>query len=125
MRMAEDEHQADCVFCRIVAGEIPAAKVHEDELVVAFRDLHPKAPTHVLVIPRKHVPSLNALSAEDDATVGHLVRVAARVAAADGCGDRGYRLVANCGPDAGQSVDHLHFHLLGGQPLGWPPWPSG
>ncbi len=125
MRMTEDRQQTDCILCRIAAGEVPATKVHEDELVVAFRDLHPKAPTHVLVIPRKHVPSLNALSAEDDATIGHLVRVAAQVAADEGRADRGYRLVANCGPDGGQSVDHLHLHLLGGQPMGWPPWPVG
>ena len=119
--MAESTRSGDCIFCRIAAGEVPATVVHEDELVVAFRDLKPKAPTHVLLIPRKHVASLNAVSQEDEATLGHIVRVAARVAESEGLADRGYRLVANCGPEAGQSVDHVHFHLLGGRALGWPP----
>lgn len=112
---------AECVFCKIAQGEMPATIVHEDEHVVAFRDLHPKAPTHILLIPRKHVASLNDLGEEHDAVVGHLVRVAAKLAGDEEIAGRGYRLVANCGRDAGQSVDHVHFHLLGGRALGWPP----
>ncbi len=118
--MADEEH-ADCIFCRIASGEMAATLVHEDELVVAFRDINPQAPTHVLLIPRKHVTSLNALSEDEDSGIGHIVRVAARIAAAEGCGESGYRLVANCGREAGQTVDHVHFHLLGGRALGWPP----
>ena len=112
---------AECVFCKIAQGEMPATIVHEDEHVVAFRDLHPKAPTHIVLIPRRHVASLNDLGEEDDAVVGHLVRVAAKLAGDEEIAGRGYRLVANCGRDAGQSVDHVHFHLLGGRALGWPP----
>ena len=112
---------AECVFCKIARGEIPATIVHEDEHVVAFRDLHPKAPTHIVLIPRRHVASLNDLGEEDDAVVGHLVRVAAKLAGDEEIAGRGYRLVANCGRDAGLSVDHVHFHLLGGRALGWPP----
>jgi histidine triad (HIT) family protein len=111
----------DCIFCRIASGDVPATVVHEDDAVVAFRDLNPQAPTHVLVIPRKHIASLNELLEEDQATIGHIVRVAAGIARAEGYAERGYRLVANCGLEAGQSVDHLHFHLLAGRRLGWPP----
>jgi histidine triad (HIT) family protein len=112
---------SECIFCRIARGEAPSTIVYEDDRVVAFRDLNPGAPMHVLVIPRKHVPSLTALSADDDKTVGHLVRVASRLAAEEKIAESGFRLVANCGPDAGQSVDHVHFHLLGGRAMGWPP----
>ena len=112
---------AECIFCKIAKGETPAIVVHEDELVVAFRDINPRAPTHILLIPRRHVASLNELGEEDDAVIGHLVRVAGRLAGGEEIADRGYRLVANCGREAGQSVDHVHFHLLGGRSLGWPP----
>lgn len=112
---------AECIFCRIAEGEVPATIVHQDDKVVAFRDLNPKAPTHVLLVPRKHVSSMLKLCAEDDSLTGHLVRIAAQVAATEGIAETGFRLVANAGPDAGQSVDHLHFHLLGGRKLGWPP----
>jgi histidine triad (HIT) family protein len=112
---------ATCIFCRIAAGEVPATVVHSDDMVVVFRDLKPQAPSHLLLIPRKHVASLRELTAEDDALVGHLVRVSAQVARVEGIAERGFRLVANSGPEAGQSVDHLHFHLLGGRHLGWPP----
>ncbi|UCC67243.1 MAG: histidine triad nucleotide-binding protein [Armatimonadota bacterium] len=119
--MAREEQSAECIFCRIASGEIPATIVYQDELVVAFRDVNPQAPTHVLVIPREHVPSLNAVSEQDKDSIGHIVRVSAQIAEAEGCADTGYRLVANCGPEAGQSVDHVHFHLLAGRRLGWPP----
>ena len=112
---------AECIFCRIAAGGIPAAIVYQDDMVVAFRDINPKAPVHILAIPRKHIPSLSSLSPEDDALVGRLVRIAAQLADEDSAAERGFRVVANCGPEAGQSVDHVHFHLLAGRPLGWPP----
>ena len=125
--MTEQADVPKCIFCRIASGDAQATVVYQDETVVAFRDLNPCAPTHVLIIPRKHVPSLNALSQEDEAAVGHIVRVAARIAGEEGIAEasgpsaRGYRVVANCGPEAGQSVDHVHFHLVGGRVLGWPP----
>ena len=109
----------DCLFCRIASGEARAERVHEDELSVAFRDINPAAPTHVLVIPRKHVATLADLTAEDDALIGHLHRVAAKVARADG--HRDFRVIVNCGAGAGQSVFHLHVHVLGGRALAWPP----
>jgi len=112
---------AGCIFCRIASGEASAAIVYQDETVVAFRDLNPQAPTHILLIPRNHLPSLSALTKKDEAAIGHLVRVAAGLAREEKVADRGYRLVANCGPQAGQSVAHIHFHLLGGRNLGWPP----
>ena len=111
----------DCLFCRIAAGEIPATVVYQDELLVAFRDINPQAPTHVLLIPRKHLASLSDLSPEDDEIIGHLVRISGQIAESEGVAAGGYRLVANCGREAGQSVDHVHFHLLGGRPLQWPP----
>ena len=119
--MAGEQQSAECIFCRIASGELSAAIVYEDELVVAFRDVNPQAPTHVLVIPREHVASLNEVPEESEGIVGHIVRVAAQIAEAEGCAGPGYRLVANCGREAGQSVDHMHFHLLGGRALGWPP----
>ena len=112
---------AECVFCRIAAGEIPATVVYQDDLVVAFRDINPQAPTHVLLIPRKHIPSLVELAPEDDALLGHIVRVSAQLAESEGIAGSGFRLVANNGREAGQSVDHVHFHLVGGRRLGWPP----
>jgi histidine triad (HIT) family protein len=108
-----------CLFCRIVRGEIPAKVVAETAECVAFRDIDPKAPTHVLVIPREHVASLD--EATDPALVGRLALLAAEVARAEGIAGRGYRTVINTGPDAGQTVFHIHLHLLGGRPLGWPP----
>ncbi len=111
---------ADCLFCRIAAGEIPATFVHQDETVVAFRDLNPQAPTHVLVVPVRHIASAAALIDDDGPLLGHLFAVAADIARAEGL-ENGFRLVANSGPDAGQSVAHLHVHLLGGRPMAWPP----
>ena len=109
----------DCLFCRIVRGEIPATLVAETEDCIAFRDIDPKAPTHVLIIPREHVPSL--AEATDAALVGKLSLLAARIAREEGIDGRGWRTVVNTGGDAGQTVFHLHLHLLGGRPLGWPP----
>lgn len=111
----------DCLFCKIIAGEIPSKKVYEDEKVYAFYDISPAAPVHVLIIPKTHIPSANALSEENAAVVGHIFTVAARLAAELGIAEKGYRIVNNCGEDGGQTVHHLHFHLLGGRSLQWPP----
>jgi histidine triad (HIT) family protein len=111
----------DCIFCKIVAGEIPAAKIYEDERAVAFRDINPQAPTHALVIPRAHVASLNEAGEADEPLLGHLLLVAARVARDEGHADGGYRTVINTGAGAGQTVFHIHVHLLGGRSLTWPP----
>ena len=110
---------ADCLFCRIVRGEIPAKLVAESDDCVAFRDIDPKAPTHLLVIPRAHVPSLN--EATDEALLGKVLRFAADVARQEGIADSGWRTIVNTGPDAQQSVFHLHVHVMGGRPFHWPP----
>ena len=112
---------ADCLFCRLIAGEIPAAIVYQNDHVVAFKDITPQAPTHVLVVPRRHIGTLNDLIPGDDALVGEMVRAAAGIAKEAGHDDRGYRTVLNCNADAGQTVFHLHLHLLGGRKMGWPP----
>ena len=106
----------DCLFCKIVAGQIPSTKVYEDELVFAFRDIAPQAPTHILVIPKSHIASVNDVTAENSAVVAHIFQVIPQIAAAEGL-TNGYRVVSNCGPDAGQTVQHLHFHILGGKEL--------
>ena len=111
---------ADCLFCRMAAGEIPVAKVHEDELVFAIRDINPQAPTHVLVIPVAHVRSAADLGDADAPMLARLFAVAAEIARAEGLTE-GFRLVANTGPDGGQTVPHLHIHLLGGRSMTWPP----
>ena len=105
-----------CLFCKIAAGEIPSTKVYEDELVLAFRDIAPMAPTHILVIPKAHIGSVAEVSAENSAVVAHIFEVIAKVAKEEGL-ENGYRVVSNCGPDAGQTVHHLHFHILGGKKL--------
>jgi histidine triad (HIT) family protein len=110
---------SDCLFCRIVRGEIPAKLVAETDDCIAFRDIDPKAPTHVLIVPREHVGSL--AETEDAELVGKLSLLAARIAADEGISARGWRTVVNTGPDAGQTVFHLHMHLLGGRAMGWPP----
>jgi histidine triad (HIT) family protein len=112
--------EENCLFCRIVAQEIPAEVVHQDALALVIRDLNPQAPTHFLVIPREHLESLDDASQTDEALLGHLLRVAARVANAAGL-ENGYRTVINNGAGAGQSVFHLHVHVLGGRELNWPP----
>lgn len=111
----------NCIFCKIASGQMQANLVYEDDRAVAFRDINPQAPQHVLVIPREHIPSLGETTEAQEATVGHLFRVAARLAADLGVAEGGYRTVVNTGPDAGQSVFHIHVHVLGGRPLGWPP----
>jgi histidine triad (HIT) family protein len=115
--MSED----NCLFCRIIAGKIPGEFVHEDERCVVVRDINPQAPTHALIIPREHLQSLDDASQRDEALLGHLLRVAARVANEHGHAESGYRTVINTGAGAGQSVFHLHVHLLGGRPMNWPP----
>ena len=112
--------RAECLFCRIVAGEIPATRVFEDESSVAFADIHPQAPVHLLVIPKAHLPSHAHALAEHTDMVGHLMAVAGDLARAKGL-TGGYRLVVNTGEDGGQTVEHLHIHLLGGRQMGWPP----
>jgi histidine triad (HIT) family protein len=111
----------DCLFCKIVSGDIPATIVHQDDRLVAFKDINPQAPLHVLIIPRRHIPSLNDLGREDDDLVGEMVRRAAAIAREHGHADRGYRTVFNCNADAGQTVFHIHLHVLGGRGLSWPP----
>ena len=111
---------ADCLFCRIVAGEIPATRLHDDDLVIAIRDRDPKAPTHVLLLPVAHIASAADLRDEDGPLLARLFAVAASIARQEGLAD-GWRLVSNVGRDGGQSVDHLHVHLLGGRAMTWPP----
>ena len=112
---------SDCLFCKVVAGQIPAAIVFQNDHVLAFNDITPRAPTHVLIVPRRHIASLNELGPDDDALVGEMVRAAAAIAKDQGLADRGYRTVFNCNADAGQTVFHIHLHLIGGRSLGWPP----
>jgi histidine triad (HIT) family protein len=112
---------AECLFCRIAAKEIPAAIVYEDDQLVAFKDVNPQAPIHVLIVPRRHVATLNDLTEADDTLAGSMIRRAAAIAADHGIAQRGYRTVFNCHADAGQTVFHIHLHLLGGRSLTWPP----
>lgn len=110
-----------CLFCRIAQGEIPASMVHRDEDLIAFNDINPQAPTHVLVIPRRHIATLNDLTDADDELVGKMFRRAAAIARERGHADGGYRTVFNCNREAGQTVFHVHLHVLGGRAFGWPP----
>ena len=107
---------SNCLFCKIVEGSIPSTKVYEDETVLAFRDIAPQAPTHILVIPKAHIPSVNGITAENSSVVSHIFEIIPQIAAAEGLVN-GYRVVSNCGDDAGQTVHHLHFHSLGGKKL--------
>lgn len=109
------------IFKKIADGEIPADIVYQDEHCVAFRDIRPQAPVHILLIPRREIPSLAAVQPSDHQVLGHLLVKAAEVARQQGLAEKGYRVVINCGPDAGQEVPHLHLHILGGRKLGWPP----
>ncbi len=116
----------ECIFCRIVSGEIPSRKVYEDESVYAFHDINPVAPVHILIVPRKHIVGVQSLEPEDECLVGHMFYVARKIAQEQGIApaedlSRGYRLVFNVGKDAGQTVFHLHLHLIGGRAMGWPP----
>jgi len=111
----------DCLFCKIIEKKIPSKVVHEDADTFAFEDINPQAPTHVLVIPKRHVPTANELAEGDDALMGKLHRVAAKIAADRGFAQSGYRTVVNTNRDAGQTVFHVHLHLLGGRPMQWPP----
>ena len=108
----------DCIFCRIVAGEIPGDIVYQDAEIIAFRDIHPVAPTHILLLPRKHVETLQELGESDVGLVGRMVLRAGQLAEQEGVAERGYRLIVNCGPEGGQVVPHLHLHLIGGRQLG-------
>ena len=111
----------DCIFCKIATGEIETDFVYEDDLIVAFRDLNPQAPTHVLVIPRTHIATINDLTAENAELVGRMTLAAKQIAEQDGIAGRGYRTVLNCNAEAGQTVFHIHMHVLGGRSMGWPP----
>ena len=119
-RASTRERDPGCIFCRIVAGEIPSTRVAEDDTVIAFRDIAPKAPTHVLVVSREHIPSAAELTDADGPLLGRMFATIADIARAEGIAERGYRIVTNVGVWGGQSVDHLHFHLMGGRQLSWP-----
>ncbi len=108
----------ECIFCRIINGEIATEFVYQDEQVVAFRDIAPKAPVHVLVVPRRHIPSLAHVTAEDEGVLGHMMYVARQVAEQEGVLESGFRTIVNTGPDGGQEIYHIHMHVLGGRPLG-------
>jgi histidine triad (HIT) family protein len=112
---------SQCLFCRIAAGEIPSQQVYSDERVYAFRDIKPAAPCHILVIPRKHVNSINDATDDDQALMGHMMLVARRIAAEQGVAESGFRLVINTGADGGQTVFHIHLHILAGRQFSWPP----
>ena len=112
---------SECLFCRIVEGNLPASIVFQDERLIAFEDINPQAPTHLLIVPRRHVATLNELTAEDDGLVGEIIRRAAAIAKDRGIAEGGFRTVFNCNAGAGQTVFHIHLHLLGGRPLEWPP----
>jgi len=119
--MSDSTPPADCLFCRIVAGEIPGAIVFQDDSLVAFKDISPHAPLHVLIVPRRHIASLNDLTSQDDVLVGSMCRLAAELAKEHGYHERGYRTVFNTNRDGGQTVPHIHLHLLAGRGLTWPP----
>ena len=121
VRAASTRRDPACLFCRIVAGELPSTKVHEDEHAIAMRDIAPRAPTHILVLPRDHIPSAADLTDADAPLVGRLFAMAAEIARSEGIADGGYRIVTNVGTWGGQTVDHLHFHLMGGRAFTWPP----
>lgn len=111
---------SDCLFCKIISGEVPSEKVYEDDQVTAFRDINPVAPTHILVIPNKHIASINELSVDDESLVGHLFTTAKDLAKSEGIDESGYRLIINVGPHGGQVIYHLHLHLIGGQRMQHP-----
>jgi histidine triad (HIT) family protein len=112
---------SNCLFCKFVSKEIPTQVVFEDESCLAFEDIHPKAPVHTLIVPKRHIESLNAAGAQDENLLGHLLLIAQQLARLKGVADSGYRAVINSGPDGGQSVFHVHIHLMGGRSMAWPP----
>lgn len=112
---------SDCLFCKIIEGKIPAKKVYEDDRALAFEDINPQAPVHILVIPKKHIPTLLNIGQEDHDLLGYLVDVANRIAKDKGIAERGFRVVINCNPESGQTVYHIHLHMLGGRIMHWPP----
>ena len=112
---------SDCLFCKVIAREIPARIIYEDDALIAFKDINPQAPLHALIVPRRHIATLNDLEPGDDALVGSMFRLAAALASEHGYAERGYRTVFNCNREAGQSVFHIHLHVLGGRALTWPP----
>ncbi len=111
---------SECVFCKIIAGEIPSTTVYKDESVTAFRDIHPVAPTHILIVPNKHIRSVNDVSLEDEGALGHMFNIARQLGEQEGIHESGYRMIVNTGPDAGQVVFHLHLHLIGGHKMRFP-----
>jgi histidine triad (HIT) family protein len=111
----------DCLFCKIVSGDLPAKLIHQDDELVAFTDINPQAPLHVLIVPRRHIATLNDLAPGDDGLVGSMLRTAAAIAGEHGYADRGYRTIVNCNREAGQTVFHIHLHLLAGRSFHWPP----
>lgn len=111
----------DCLFCKIIAGEIPAKVIHQDDKVIAFEDIHPQAPHHKLVIPKKHIATVNDLQQDDNELIGHMIQTAKKLANEFNIAEEGYRLVMNCNAGAGQTVFHIHIHLLGGRHMTWPP----
>ena len=111
----------ECLFCKMVSGVIPCDKVHENENVLAFRDIDPKAPTHILIIPKKHITTLNEINKSDQDLLGELLLTAKKIAKDEGINTSGYRTVFNCNSDGGQTIFHIHMHLLGGRPMAWPP----
>jgi histidine triad (HIT) family protein len=112
--------QEDCIFCKIIAGEIPSEVVHQDDQVTAFRDINPVAPTHILIVPNKHLESPNQMTADDEVLIGHMFSVVRALAEDEGISQSGYRLIMNSGPDGNQVVKHMHLHLIGGQPMKHP-----
>ncbi len=111
---------SDCIFCKIVKNEAPSRIVYRDEQVTAFRDIHPVTPTHILIVPNRHIESVNSLTAEDEALAGHLLKVAGQLAVQEGIAETGYRIIMNTGVNGGQTEFHLHFHLIGGRPMKYP-----
>lgn len=111
----------NCIFCKIINGEIPSQKVYEDDRILAFKDINPAAPIHIVIVPKEHISSANEINDSNKDVVGHIFEIAAVLAKENGIDKRGYRIVNNCGEEGGQSVNHLHFHLIGGRNLQWPP----
>ena len=112
---------SDCIFCKIIEKKVPARIVYEDDSVFAFEDVNPQAPVHTLIVPKKHISTLLDLKEEDSGLIGHIFKVAAKIAKDKGIAERGFRTVVNCNPESGQTVYHLHFHILGGRHMHWPP----